>query len=236
VSIAEFIEATSRAASPLEVVGHFQRALDALGYDYLHYVALQPHPHSDGHCIASSYPEAWTDRYVEQGYGAVDPLLRHGRRYRTAFQWSDLARQTRFTGQESLIMDEARAAGLHDGIGIPLHGPVGETLGVSVASARPHPDAGRLLARVSVLAVQFHTAYSVFALPRSWSPETGLTARECEILQWAARGKSNWAIGEILHISEHGVDYHLRKILRKLDADSRVTAVVKALTQGLIAP
>ena len=66
-------------------------------------------------------------------------------------------------------------------------------------------------------------------------PETEtLTRRELEVLKWCAAGKSNWAIGEILGISEHGVDFHMRNILRKLDADTRVTAVVKALHGGLI--
>ncbi|SIS52596.1 regulatory protein, luxR family [Insolitispirillum peregrinum] len=41
-------------------------------------------------------------------------------------------------------------------------------------------------------------------------------------------------IGELLHISEHGVDYHFRNILRKLEADSRITAVVKGLYYGVI--
>lgn len=67
-------------------------------------------------------------------------------------------------------------------------------------------------------------------------PPVHLTAREHEILQWCAMGKGNWAISEILHISEHGVDFHLRNVLRKLDADSRVTAVVKGLRLGLINP
>jgi DNA-binding NarL/FixJ family response regulator len=68
------------------------------------------------------------------------------------------------------------------------------------------------------------------------SPEMaeGLTAREIEVLQAIAQGKSNREIGEALFISPHTVQVHVRNIFGKLGVNSRVEAVAYALRQGWI--
>ena len=62
-----------------------------------------------------------------------------------------------------------------------------------------------------------------------------LSNREAEVLSWAARGKSNAAIGEILGISAHTVDAHLRRVYLKLGVFDRLSAAVRGLGFGLIA-
>jgi DNA-binding CsgD family transcriptional regulator len=61
-----------------------------------------------------------------------------------------------------------------------------------------------------------------------------LTPREVEVLTWAARGKSAWEIGEILHISKRTVDEHVQAAVRKLDAANRTQAVAIALLHRMI--
>ena len=61
-----------------------------------------------------------------------------------------------------------------------------------------------------------------------------LSAREAEVLCWVARGKSNGAIAEILGISAHTVDAHLRRIYLKLGVVDRLSAALRALGFGLI--
>jgi two-component system nitrate/nitrite response regulator NarL len=53
-----------------------------------------------------------------------------------------------------------------------------------------------------------------------------LTEREREILQLLARGESNKAIAQTLHISYDTVKQHVRHILNKLNLSSRVKAAV----------
>ena len=57
----------------------------------------------------------------------------------------------------------------------------------------------------------------------------GLTERECEILKYIAKGKSNKVIAHELEISEGTVKVHVKHILRKLNLRSRVEAAVWAL-------
>lgn len=47
-------------------------------------------------------------------------------------------------------------------------------------------------------------------------------------------GKSAWATGQLLGMSEHTVNFHLRNIFRKLDASWSKVAVLKAISLGLI--
>jgi LuxR family quorum-sensing transcriptional regulator LasR len=61
-----------------------------------------------------------------------------------------------------------------------------------------------------------------------------LTAREKEVLQWSAAGKSSWEISRIFNCTEAGVNYHFANIRRKFSVRSRGSAVVKALELGLI--
>ncbi len=63
---------------------------------------------------------------------------------------------------------------------------------------------------------------------------SGLSIREREVLCWVREGKTNWAIAQILGISERTVKFHVQNTLAKLDASSRGHAVVVALARGLI--
>jgi LuxR family quorum sensing-dependent transcriptional regulator len=61
-----------------------------------------------------------------------------------------------------------------------------------------------------------------------------LTPREHEVLQWAARGKSAWEIGEILDIGKRTVEEHAAAAVRKLGAVNRAQAVAIAMRDRLI--
>jgi two-component system, NarL family, response regulator LiaR len=68
-------------------------------------------------------------------------------------------------------------------------------------------------------------------VPRS--PEH-LTERETEVLQLVARGQSNKEIGRQLCISETTVKSHVKSIMEKLAAPSRVHAALYAVRVGLV--
>lgn len=60
-----------------------------------------------------------------------------------------------------------------------------------------------------------------------------LNAREREILAELCRGRSNKEIGRLLNLSENTVKFHLKRVFRKLDVDTRGEAVAVAIRQGL---
>jgi two-component system NarL family response regulator len=63
---------------------------------------------------------------------------------------------------------------------------------------------------------------------------SALTAREMEVLQRMAAGKSNKEIGGELFISEGTIKSHIKSIFTKLDVVSRTEAVAAATRRGLI--
>jgi len=64
--------------------------------------------------------------------------------------------------------------------------------------------------------------------PVSPSPaETGLSARELDIMEWIRKGKTNQEIGLILDISAFTVKNHVQRIFKKLDVVNRAQAVAK---------
>jgi NarL family two-component system response regulator LiaR len=65
-------------------------------------------------------------------------------------------------------------------------------------------------------------------------PGGQLTAREMEILKWAARGMSNKEMSEKLFISLRTVKAHMTNIFNKLGCSSRTDAIIKGLKQGYI--
>lgn len=58
-----------------------------------------------------------------------------------------------------------------------------------------------------------------------------LTRREMQILQEIAKGLSNKQVASVLHISEGTVKVHVKSLLKKLEAQSRVEAAVMFLEQ-----
>jgi DNA-binding NarL/FixJ family response regulator len=64
--------------------------------------------------------------------------------------------------------------------------------------------------------------------------DSGLTAREIDILQSINLGLSNTAIATRLYISVSTVKTHVSSVLRKLDAENRVQALTIARQLGLL--
>ncbi|ENY70383.1 two-component system response regulator NarL [Aeromonas diversa] len=58
-----------------------------------------------------------------------------------------------------------------------------------------------------------------------------LTRREMQILREIAKGLSNKQVASVLHISEGTVKVHVKSLLKKLEAQSRVEAAVMYLEQ-----
>lgn len=234
MDLTTFFEESTAARSVEDASLLFKHALSDMGFDRMMYSALQAHRLSEQVCMISTYPDSWLEYYVSSDYMTLDPLRRYGQLQRAAFSWDMLSERYRFSRIEKKVMGEARDARLYDGAAVPLHGPGGELVGLAVASSEPNADTRRLLPQLNLITQQFHAVYNTLVETPAEPAPPSLSSREREVLQWAARGKSNWVIGELLHISEHGVDYHFRNILRKLEADSRITAVVKGLYYGVI--
>ncbi|WP_232504922.1 helix-turn-helix transcriptional regulator [Rubrivivax gelatinosus] len=131
--------------------------------------------------------------------------------------------------------------GFRTGISMSLHMPGGRQFLFGVDRDQPLPaddrDLTRLMADLQLLAVHAQETAARVMLPRSAYGTSGvpkLTPREREVLLWTREGKSAWAIGQILSMSEHTVVFHLRNAMTKLEVSSKHSAVLKAMELGLL--
>ncbi|AJW47343.1 MULTISPECIES: response regulator transcription factor [Ralstonia] len=67
-------------------------------------------------------------------------------------------------------------------------------------------------------------------------PPVQLSEREVEVLAWSARGKTSGEIATILGLSKRTVDFHMDNAREKLGVATRIEAVVRASSSGIIKP
>jgi two-component system, NarL family, response regulator NreC len=77
-------------------------------------------------------------------------------------------------------------------------------------------------------------AYIEQARSGPFDPHETLTAREREVLQLAAEGKTNPEIASRLHISSRTVENHRANLMRKLGLENQSELVLHAVRHGLV--
>lgn len=87
---------------------------------------------------------------------------------------------------------------------------------------------------LSLLALHALDVFSQIQIAPEQQPNP-LSARELEVVNWTAQGKTSVEIGQILTLSDHTVNAYLTNAIRKLDCVNRTQLVAKALRLKLIA-
>lgn len=240
ISLEDFIESTNSAEDPESVFLLFEKALSELGYDRICYSLITDHPSlglSAGHGVMRNYSEDWMKHYTNSKYDKIDPVPKYCFSTNKPFSWNYLTDAIELSGEEKKVMNEACEAKLYDGIAIPMYGINGEIAGVGAASSAGGVQIDKnLLCKIRAFAFQFHIAYTEKEAIQNEVKDVALTTREKEILLWAAEGKSDPVIADIVGISYATVRYHMNNIFKKLGANERTFAVVKAIRYGLILP
>jgi DNA-binding NarL/FixJ family response regulator len=130
--------------------------------------------------------------------------------------WQDLAAPYEAARARELIGLACRALGDHDAAELELDAARAAFAGVGAAIDRDRVEA--------------HLA------PSRAGGRHGLTAREIEVLELVAGGRTNREIATALVISEHTVARHVQNIFAKLGVGSRTAAGAFAFGHGLVDP
>lgn len=179
--------------------------------------------------VVSDAPGSISVREIEvfDRHFSDHPLVRdHGRNPRAkARRISDLVAPGVF-GETPLYNDYYRPIGIHDAMAIPIH--VDQKFLVSFVlnrSGSGFSDRDRDLAE----ALRPHLAdlYRLSGMPLQLGPLAVLTAREREVLEWVAAGKTNRDIGAILGARPRTIEKHLERIYEKLGVENRTAAVMR---------
>ncbi|MDX1017412.1 LuxR family transcriptional regulator [Sinorhizobium medicae] len=181
-----------------------------------------------------SYPDEWQEHYARRGYDRINPIIKKSRKQAGAFRWDEVYSDAATTEVERRFFDEAAAFGLKSGISIPLHGPNSSFAIMSFARPSCSEIQTKTIAYLHFAALHFHVRVACVDHHNSGVTHPTLSRRETECIYWVARGKSSWDIGRILDISQNTVNFHLKNIMRKMDATSRTVAAIKAASLGII--
>lgn len=232
-TLQEFIAKSNKCRSSGELNAVFSDYLGRMGIDM--YVFSCVHHQNDiaGHGVSSSYPGDWLDHYISNNYIAFDPIYRIGWEKSGIFDWASISKTHVLSRDETRLMNEAGDAGLVCGAAASIHLGYGNLIGFGFASSSRHTFGRDHLSQLYAMAGQFQLVYTSL-VPNSERPEIRLSARQKEVLQWIATGKTRVDIAEIMGITEDTVDDHLRQVFRKLRCNDRVVAVLRAVQIGAI--
>ena len=145
----------------------------------------------------------------------------------------DLDRMMPFGPRAREHLEAYREQGVVNGVGVQAFGPKGRN-GIFAVDLSPEirrltPEA---MACLRWACQAMHLRYCELLVCELG--QVPVLSREAEVLTWVAYGKTNGSIGEILGISAHTVDAHLRRVYLKLGVADRISAALRGLGFGLI--
>lgn len=181
-----------------------------------------------------TYPYQWQERCFQMSYDRIDPIVKTSRKRAGAFRWSEVYNNASTTEDERRVFDEAARFGLRSGISVPLHGPDGSFAIMSFARPWEREFPEKTMACLQLAALHFHLRVAEFSSSSGVEKVPALSPREKQCILWTAKGKSSWEIGVILGITVNTVNFHIKNVMRKMDASSRTAAAITAVSFGII--
>lgn len=233
IAAMEYIERLHSMDEPLKIQEVFADTLATLGITNFALLEFAADPEAfKNRVINDRMPQEWSERYFEQKFVEVDPVISEVLTNTEPFLWSEAIAKGQGEKRQRRIFNEAAEFHLNAGICIPIFGPQRYMAWVTLAGA--HLDLGPA-ARAAVHVMALYTHNRLIKLVRSKKSDgPALTRREADCLRWVAQGKSDWEIGSILNISESTAHWYVESAKRKIGVATRMQAVVGAIAEGVI--
>jgi len=227
------IDAIAKVTSLPDVGAVFAGAMAKLGFAALGINYLPPaEDGADPVVVTESAPEGFRDCYIHERFYLFDHIAARARTAREPFRFNEAPYHPAHAREHERFMQALRSYGMGQGAIVPVGRPahIPGCVWLSGESPELDDDAMQSLHLVALFAAsKAHALYR-----RQNENEPVLTAREREVLAWAAQGKSSWEIGRILNIAKRTVDEHTQIAMRKLGAVNKTQAVALALVKQLI--
>lgn len=232
-----FIFASRAAASKGELFSVYRALMGQYGFDQLAYVITGNHPdvlsEQDYIVVKKSSLQGWDEHYSENEYALYDYINKYCRQSDGVLSWRRVTREENLTALQRRIFNEAEEATLYNGHTISMHDKVNAVVIASTSNRDQsfHPHTEDILKLASF---QFHQCYLALSNFVTSPVNSSLTAKEQEILKWVAQGLTKNEVADKIIISTHTVDYHMRNILKKMDAKNATNALIIAINKGAI--
>lgn len=231
-----FIERLDAVRSADEIMSHMAQALGRFGFETFVFARLpDPAQLTSYYVLAHKWPRGWSDLYAEEGYVTADPVARLCRHSVGPFEWSEATYDPAAEPRAHEVMKRASDFRMVNGFCIPIHGLNGHEACVSFGGTKVDlsPCTKPALHLMGMYAFERIRQMVTPSVPRR---PADLTVREREVLTWTALGKTSSEVAEILGLTKRTIDEYALRAARKLRAQNKTHAVVKALQRGLISP
>ncbi len=231
----DLIDLSTVESSPEHCLNFLDQLCEQLGLDSGSYATSNPVTGAvQGY---ANYPDEWKMHYMRRNLHHIDPTIHKAALSIAPVDWSRFERDERFKAVFFAAHDFGIA---NKGITVPVRGPYGDRGLLSVTRKCSDTEWSALIpeiiAELQMAAVHMHDAVMQSDVLSRALRQPKLSAREREVLQWVAAGKTQQDIGDILLISNRTVEVHLRSAREKLGALTSVQAVGRAIGLGLIYP
>ena len=230
----ELLKITESTDSEQEVFRRIELAACAMGFEHCAYGLRVPWPLSNPRILmVNNYSPVWQKRYAQEGYLLIDPTVSHGRKSQKPLVWTEDV----FAGSRQ-FWEDARAHGLS--VGWAQSSLDANGIGGMLSLARSHDSLTTKELDAKENQMRWLVNIAHLALSRvliekvTHAQDIGLTRREVEVLKWTADGKSAQEIADILNVTKHVVDFHIKNAIYKLKTANKTAAVVKAAMLGLL--
>ncbi|MCZ7450269.1 LuxR family transcriptional regulator [Agrobacterium rhizogenes] len=233
----DFITAMTAASNVDAIISDLTKVSRTFGLDCFAISGIPlPGEKIDSYVLLSAWPEGWFDRYVQENYVHIDPVIYQSRISDCAFVWSEELRGKPIRREARKLMNEASEFRMIDGYSVPLHMP-GALQAIVTFGAEKIDLSAEAKGILHIVAIYAHNRLRALLEQQSGAGKREtphITRHERDVIRWCAEGKTNWEIGQILGRSEKTVQHELHNAQRKMNCVNRAQLIAEAIRTGLI--
>lgn len=183
-----------------------------------------------------TYSDEWRDRYIEQNYLRIDPVIMGCYQRFHPVDWKSLDWSSKAARQ---FQKESLECGVgNQGFSVPIRGPNGQfalfTINHDCDDVTWQSFTETHRRDLILIAHSFNEKALSFEPGRSPEVNQPLSPREVDAMTLLAIGYSRAQVAESLSISEHTLRVYIESARFKLGALNTTHAVARALSRGLI--
>lgn len=213
---------------PASAYQAWQRLMDAAGFRHWAHLSFD-----DGGkpIIQSNYPTIWLQRYLDENYLSIDPIIAEASTAKVPYLWHEAARKRRLSRRQQQFFDEAGSYGLNLGAGIPLWNAPGRQ---GLVSLVPHQRKSSEFerhyqhARIDLLAAANLLHQHVVRLRHQQiRARVALTTRERDCLDLLLQGLTTAQLAHRLGLTERGIQFHVENLKAKFGVKTRLQLLAR---------
>jgi LuxR family transcriptional regulator, quorum-sensing system regulator BjaR1 len=218
------------------VIGSMEKSLSLFGFENFILTGLpNPEQRFEQMVVLRKWPKGWFEVYASEDYIRVDPVIRLCRKTVNPFEWDEAPYDKVNELRAAEVMNRATEYRMPRGFCLPIHGLTGYEACLSMSGVHLDLDS-RTKPAIHIMALYAFERVRRILKPSVLDSTTDLTTREQEVLKWAAIGKTAGETAEILGLSKRTIDEYSLRATRKLRAQNKTHAVVRAVQHRLIDP